>query len=83
VQIDGPPLPDTLLLPTAAEQIGGFFWVVRNGTLEMATPAILGRSASGIVTRSFDTAAGVVTGAVPGGRAGLAVQTNTAAGAAQ
>lgn len=80
IEIDGPALPDTLLLPSAAEQVGGFFWVVRDGALEMATPAILGRSETGIVTGAFDTGTGVVTGAVPGGRAGLAVETSTTAG---
>jgi len=77
VQIDGPALPNTLKLPTAAEQVGRFFWVVRDGALETATPEIIGRTADGIVTRAFDTGSGIVTGAVPGGRAGLAVQTST------
>ncbi len=78
VEIDGPPLPDTFVLPSASEQLGAFFWVVRDGQLEMATPAILGRSDAGIVTAAFDPGEGVVLGNVPGGRVGLKVQTSKA-----
>ncbi|MBS04215.1 MAG: hypothetical protein CMQ24_16130 [Gammaproteobacteria bacterium] len=78
VEIDGPPLPDTFVLPEAAEQLGSFFWVVRDGQLEMATPQILGRSDDGIVTAAFDTGEGVVLGSVPGARTGLSVQTSAA-----
>ena len=66
------------VLPEAAEQLGSFFWVVRDGQLEMATPQILGRSDDGIVTAAFDTGEGVVLGSVPGARTGLSVQTSAA-----
>lgn len=73
--IEGPQLADTFLLPEAAEQVGGSVWLVENDQLRSFTPTVLGRTAEGWLVAAFDAKDGVVTGAVPGARAGLAVYT--------
>ena len=73
--IEGPQLADTYLLPEAAEQVGGSVWLVENDQLRSFTPTVLGRTAEGWLVAAFDAKDGVVTGAVPGARAGLAVYT--------
>ena len=72
--IDGPELTNTFVLPEAAEQVGGSVWLVAGGKLQSFTPTVLGRTAEGWVVAAFDAGDGVVTGAVPGARTGLAVQ---------
>ena len=72
--IDGPELPNTYVLPEAAEQVGGSVWLVAGGQLQSFTPTALGRTAEGWVVAAFDAKDGVVTGAVPGARGGLKVQ---------
>lgn len=72
--IEGPQLADTYLLPEAAEQVGGSVWLVENDQLRSFTPTVLGRTAEGWLVAAFDAKDGVVTGAVPGARAGLAVR---------
>ena len=73
--IEGPQLADTFLLPEAAEQVGGSVWLVENDQLRSFMPTVLGRTAEGWLVAAFDAKDGVVTGAVPGARAGLAVYT--------
>ena len=75
VEIEGPALTDTFLLPEAAEQVNGSVWVVSGGVLKRVTPRTLGRSAEGWLVAAFDAADGVVLGAVPGARDDLVVQT--------
>lgn len=75
VEIEGPTLEDTFLLPEAAEQVGGRVWVVVGGALQSATPQTLSRTPAGWLVAAFDVADGVVLGAVPGARPALAVQT--------
>ena len=72
--IDGPELANTFVLPEAAEQVGGSIWLVAGGKLQSLTPTVLGRTTEGWVVAAFDAKDGVVTGAVPGARTGLAVQ---------
>lgn len=80
--IDGPEIANTYLLPEAAEQVGGSVWLVADGQLQSFTPTALGRTAEGWLVAAFDAKDGVVTGAVPGARAGLQVQTQAGAAAA-
>ena len=81
VNIEGPELADTFLLPEAAEQIGGSVWIVAHGALQSITPHTFGRDDAGWLVAAFDPADGVVLGAVPGASAGLPVQVQTAAAA--
>ena len=74
VEIAGPTLANTFVLPETTEQIGGAVWIVRGGALEQVQPRVHGRTAEGWIVDAFDIADGVVTGAVPGGSEGLAVQ---------
>ena len=82
VEIEGPELASTYLLPEAAEQVGGTVWLVAAGQLQSFTPTALGRTTEGWLVAAFDTMDGVVTGAVPGARAGLKVQARPAGDAA-
>ena len=75
VEIEGPQLADTFLLPEAAEQVNGSVWVVNGDVLQAVTPTTLGRTAQGWIVAAFDAADGVALGAVPGARPGLVVQT--------
>ncbi len=75
VDIEGPKLANTLLLPEAAEQPNGAVWVVTAGALRAVTPTTLGRTGQGWIVAAFDIADGVVFGAVPGARPDLAVDT--------
>lgn len=75
IEIEGPRIADTFLLPSAAEQISGSAWVVSAGVLQAVVPETLGRTPDGWLVRAFDSADGVVLGAVPGARPALAVQT--------
>ena len=82
VEIEGPELASTYLLPEAAEQVGSTVWLVAAGQLQSFTPTALGRTTEGWLVAAFDTMDGVVTGAVPGARAGLKVQARPAGDAA-
>ena len=79
VEVAGPALANTFLLPAAAEQVGGSVWVVAGGALRQAVPETLGRTPAGWLVAAFDAADGVVIGAVPGARPALPVQTAAAA----
>lgn len=74
VAVDGPAVPDTFVLPAAAEQVGGAVWTVAGGTLRRRQPTELARIDAGWLVAAFDAADGVVLGAVPGAREGLPVQ---------
>ena len=74
VAVDGPAVPDTFVLPAAAEQVGGAVWTVADGTLRRQQPTELARIDTGWLVAAFDAADGVVLGAVPGAREGLPVQ---------
>ena len=71
--IEGPAFENSLLLPKAAEQPNGTVWVVRGGVLESVTPRSLGRTEDGWIVSDFDTADGVVLGAVPAAEPGVSV----------
>ena len=73
IDIEGPELADTFVLPEAAEQIGGTVWLVSNGVLRAHTPLSYGRTQAGWVVRSFDAGEGIVLGAVPAASPGLPV----------
>ncbi len=74
VTLLGPMQAGTYVLPEAAEQINGSFWVVDQGALRRVSPRIIQRTAQGVVVEGFDAGDGVVLGAVPGAREGLAVR---------
>ena len=61
------------MLPESVVQEGGSVWVVDGGELRSFTPRDLGRTREGWVVEAFDAREGVVVGALPGARAGLAV----------
>ncbi|MEM7001726.1 MAG: efflux RND transporter periplasmic adaptor subunit [Pseudomonadota bacterium] len=78
VQIDGPTLADTFMIPEAAEQENGSLWTVVNGELRRVAPKFVSRSDRGILTTQVETGAGVVVGTVPGGFDGLPVNVTPA-----
>ena len=73
VLIEGPRLPNTMLLPEAAEQINESVWVLRNGKLKRAQPTFINRQTSGVIVERFDAGEGVVLGTVPGAKEGMLV----------
>ena len=73
VTLDGPAFDDAYLLPPEAHRAGDTVWVVDDGNLLRETPRTLGRTDAGWIVAMFDARDGVVLGAVPGERAGLAV----------
>ena len=73
IEIEGPALQGTFMLPEAAEQVGDEIWIVDGNRLEAVFPTVRGRDGAGIVVDAFDYGQGVVIGAVPGARQGLAV----------
>ena len=79
VEIEGPAVADTYLLPEATEQTGGIVWVIQGGALTAVVPRTVAWLADGWLVAAFDAKDGVVTGTVPGGREGLAVEAATAA----
>ena len=74
VTLDGPAFNDAYLLPPEAHRAGDSVWLVDDGKLLRASPRTLGRTDTGWIVAAFDVREGVVLGAVPGERAGLAVQ---------
>ena len=79
VAVTGPTHDDVFVLPESAVQERGRVWVVDGGELRSFVPRAIGRAADGWVVEAFDAGEGVVVGALPGARAGLAVVA-TAAG---
>ena len=74
VTVNGPAFDDAYLLPPEAHRTGDSVWVVDDGKLSRETPRTLGRTDAGWIVAAFDVRDGVVLGAVPGERAGLAVR---------
>ena len=74
VTVDGPAFDNAYLLPPEAHRRGDSVWVVDGGQLMRETPRTLGRTDAGWIVSAFDVRDGVVLGAVPGERAGLAVK---------
>ena len=78
VRIEGPSYENVYALPESVLQEGGSVWVVEKGALKSVVPKTLGRTDAGWVVEAFDAGEGVVVGAPPGARKGLAVATATA-----
>jgi len=78
VRIEGPSYENVYALPESVLQEGGSVWVVDKGALKSVVPRTLGRSDAGWVVEEFDAGEGVVVGAPPGARKGLAVATAAA-----
>ena len=74
VTVEGPAFENAYLLPSEAHRAGDSVWVVDDGELVRETPRTLGQTDTGWIVAEFDTRDGVVLGAVPGERAGLAVK---------
>lgn len=73
IEIAGPTLASTLLLPEAAEQADESIWSITDGTLKRNRPKFLNRNREGIIVQAFDYGDGVVLGTVPGAVEGLIV----------
>ena len=73
VRIEGPSYENVYVLPESVLQESGSAWVVDKGALKSVVPKTLGRAGAGWVVEAFDAGAGVVVGAPPGARKGLAV----------
>ena len=73
VRIEGPSYDNVYVLPESVLQEGGSVWVVEKGALKPVVPKTLGRTDAGWVVEAFDAGEGVVVGAPPGARKGLAV----------
>ena len=73
VAITGPSHENVYVLPESVVQERGSVWVVDGGVLRAFVPRTLGRTGDGWVVEAFDAGEGVVVGALPGARAGLAV----------
>lgn len=74
VTLTGPLINNTLRLPESALQVGQTFWVVEDDAIKSVKASILGRSNGSYLVESFDYADGIVTGTIPGARAGMAVR---------
>ena len=73
VSVRGPAYDGAYLLPDEAHRAGDSVWLVDDGRLRRQTPRTLGRTDEGWIVTAFDVRDGVVLGAVPGERDGLAV----------
>ena len=73
VAITGPSHENVYVLPESVAQERGSVWVVDGGMLRAFVPRTLGRTGDGWVVEAFDAGEGVVLGALPGAREGLAV----------
>ena len=78
VRIEGPSYENVYVLPESVLQEGGSVWVVDKGALKSVVPKTLGRTGAGWVVEAFAAGDGVVIGAPPGARKGLAVATAAA-----
>jgi hypothetical protein len=81
VELSGPNIPNTLVLPEAANQENESIWLVREGLLERFQPTVRGKSANGLIVNGFDYADGIVIGAVPGGEENQLVRIRSLEGA--
>ena len=75
VEVVGPQRENVYRLPHAVRQDGDMIWVVDNGLLRSVQPRVVGDTAEHWVVDAFDSGAGVVVGAPPRAREGLAVTT--------
>ncbi len=66
VQLAGPAIRNTFVLPESASQANDSVWLVREGLLEKHKPVVRGRSAAGLIVDGFDYGDGIVIGAIPG-----------------
>ena len=84
VAVTGPSHDNVYVLPESVVQERGRVWVVDDGgTLRSFVPRALGRTGDGWVVEAFDAGEGVVVGALPGARAGLAVVVVAKAGSSE
>ena len=74
VEISGPTLIETFVLPERAEQSENLAWYVRDGQLKAQALIKHGKTNNGIVVSSFDYGDGIVDGVVPGAYEGLAIR---------
>ncbi|MCY4373563.1 MAG: hypothetical protein OXC31_07270 [Spirochaetaceae bacterium] len=75
VEVVGPQRENVYRLPHAVRQDGDMIWVVDNGLLRSVQPRVVGDTAEHWVVEAFDSGGGVVVGAPPRAREGLAVTT--------
>ena len=78
VSIAGPVQDNVFVLPESAMQERGSVWVVHGGALKAVMPRTLGHADGGVVVEAFDAGDGIVVGAFPGAREGLAVEVSDA-----
>ncbi len=74
VKIDGPIINNIFMLPESALQVGQTFWIVKDDAIVEISANILGRNNGQYLVEAFEYAQGIVIGAVPGARDGLAVR---------
>lgn len=74
VELKGPVVNDTFLLPESAIQVGQVFWTVSNGNLVEVAANVLGRQNGQYLVEAFEYDQGIVAGTVPGARDGLPVR---------
>ena len=74
IEILGPAHDDVFVLPESALQDDRTVWIVREGQLVKVVPETVAHTANGWVVAPFDPGDGVMTGALPGAREGLAVR---------
>lgn len=73
VNIEGPAVDDTFLLPATTEQANGDVWIVSQSKLEAVAPRVYGRTDEGRIVQAFGIQDGIVVGVVPGARPGQTV----------
>lgn len=78
VQLTGPAIPNTFVLPESASQANDAVWLVREGLLEKHNPVVRGKSALGLIVDGFDYGEGIVLGAIPGAEENQQVRLRTA-----
>ena len=74
VELSGPIIDNTFMLPESALQVGQTFWIVKNDTIQAVSAKILGRNNGQYLVAAFDFGDGIVTGTIPGAREGMAVR---------
>ncbi|PKG98114.1 efflux RND transporter periplasmic adaptor subunit [Paraglaciecola sp. MB-3u-78] len=74
VNLSGPEIDNTFMLPESALQVAQTFWILKNGSIESVSAKILGRSNGQYLVEAFEFADGIVTGTIPGARDGMAVR---------
>jgi RND family efflux transporter MFP subunit len=74
VNLSGPVIDNTFMLPEPALQVAETFWILKNGIIESVSAKILGRSNGQYLVEAFEFADGIVTGTIPGARDGMAVR---------